>query len=138
VAGFLSEVTSTVSIQLSHQDHDEVWSRVMPARLKQVLPVKAPRRPVGVPAEQGHTIVAALTSNARRLPDRPAMRHLPAERTTQGEWGVVTWAEYLLAARQIAGGLAEIGVNPGGRVAILAGNRWSGISRTSGPSATQA
>ena len=95
----------------------------MPARLKQVLAVKVPRRPVGVPAEQGHTIVAALTSNARRLPDRPAMRHLPAERTTQGEWGVVTWAEYLLAARQIAGGLAEIGVNPGGRVAILAGNR---------------
>jgi len=66
------------------------------------------------------------------------MRHLPAERTTQGEWGVVTWAEYLLAARQIAGGLAEIGVNPGGRVAILAGNRVEWHLADLGPSATQA
>ena len=35
----------------------------------------------------------------------------------------MTWAEYLLAARQVAGGLAELGVGPGQRVAILSANR---------------
>ena len=47
------------------------------------------------------------------------MRHRPAE----GDWRVLTWAEYLLAAREIAAGLAELGVAPGGRVAILSANR---------------
>ncbi len=76
-----------------------------------------------MPAEQGDTIVDALIANGRRLPDRPAMRHCPAERPTQGEWKALTWGEYLLAARQIAGGLAEIGVVPGGRVGVLSTNR---------------
>lgn len=105
------------------QDRGEGWARSIPLRLKQALPVKNPRRSIGVPAEQGDTIVAALTANGRRLPDRPAMRYCPAERPTQGEWKVITWAEYLLAARQIASGLAELGVDPGGRVAILSANR---------------
>jgi len=39
------------------------------------------------------------------------------------DWRVLTWAEYLLAARQIAGGLADLGIDPGGRVAILSTNR---------------
>ena len=51
------------------------------------------------------------------------MRHRPDERSTAGEWEVITWAEYLLAARQVAGGLAELGVEPGQRVAILSANR---------------
>ena len=49
------------------------------------------------------------------------MRHCPAERPTQGEWKVITWAEYLLAARQIAGGLADLGVGAGERVGDLVG-----------------
>ena len=95
----------------------------MPPRLGHGLPVKPAKRSVGVPAEQGDTIVDALTANGRRLPDRPAMRHCPAERPTQVDWKVLTWAEYLLAARQIAGGLADLGIDPGGRVAILSTNR---------------
>ncbi|HLN05485.1 MAG TPA: long-chain fatty acid--CoA ligase [Acidimicrobiales bacterium] len=79
------------------------------------------KRSVGVPAEQGSTIVDALIANGVRHPDRPAMRHCSAERPT--EWEVLTWADYLLAARQIAGGLAELGVGPGQRVAILSANR---------------
>jgi long-chain acyl-CoA synthetase len=51
------------------------------------------------------------------------MRHCSGERSTPGEWEVVTWAEYLLAASQVAGGLAELGVGPGQRVAILSANR---------------
>ena len=76
-----------------------------------------------MPAEQGKTIVDALIANGRRLADRPAMRYCPVERPTQGEWKALTWGEYLLAARQIAGGLAELGVARGGRVAILSTNR---------------
>jgi len=74
---------------------------------------------VGVPPEQGVTILDALMSNARRRPGSPAMRHRPAG---GDEWEVVTWAEYLLAARQVAGGLAELGVVPGQRAAILSAN----------------
>ena len=92
----------------------------MPLRLRQTFPV---RRSIGVPPAQGDTIVDALIANARRLPDRPAMRHYPAERPVQGDWKVVTWAEYLLAVRQIAAGLAELGIGSGGRVAILSANR---------------
>jgi len=80
-------------------------------------------RSVGVAAEQGATIVDAFIANGQRHPGRPAMRHCPGERSTAGEWEAVTWAEYLLAATQIAGGLAELGVEPGQRVAILSANR---------------
>jgi len=81
------------------------------------------KRSVGVAPEQGATIVDAFIANGRRHPDRPAMRHCPDERSTAGEWKATTWAEYLLAATQIAGGLAELGVGPGQRVAILSANR---------------
>ena len=80
-------------------------------------------RSIGVAAEQGETVVDALIANGQRIPDRPAMRYCPAERRSEGEWKSITWAEYLLAARQIAAGLAELGVGRGGRVAILSANR---------------
>ena len=51
------------------------------------------------------------------------MRYLPAGHRGEGAWGRLSWAEYLLAARQVAGGLAELGVVPGGRVGILSANR---------------
>jgi long-chain acyl-CoA synthetase len=76
-----------------------------------------------VPAEQGTTIVEALLANGRRVPDRPAMRHCPSEHPAVGEWDAVTWADYGLAASQVAGGLAELGVGPGQRVGILSANR---------------
>jgi long-chain acyl-CoA synthetase len=79
-------------------------------------------RVVGVPPEQGDTILEALVANARRRPDSPAMRYRPSERTTGGQWQVVTWAEYLLRARQVAGGLAELGLVPGQRAAVLSAN----------------
>jgi long-chain acyl-CoA synthetase len=81
------------------------------------------KKSVGVPAEQGATIVDAFIANGQRHPGRPAMRRGPDERSTAGGWEALTWSEYLLAATQVAGGLAELGVNPGQRVAILSANR---------------
>jgi long-chain acyl-CoA synthetase len=75
-----------------------------------------------VPTDAGDTIVAALVANGRRHPGRPAMRHCRGD--GQGAaWDVITWAEYLAAAGQVAGGLAELGVGPGARVSILGANR---------------
>ena len=85
--------------------------------------VRTQKRSVGVAAEQSDTIVDALIANGRRHADRPALRHCPGEHQGAGEWETFTWAEYLLAASQIAGGLAELGVGPGQRVAILSANR---------------
>jgi len=76
-----------------------------------------------VPAEQGATIIEALAANGERLADRAAMRYCPAGRSIGDERKVVSWGEYLLGARQVAGGLAELGVVPGGRVALLSANR---------------
>jgi len=82
------------------------------------------RRWVGVPAEQGATIVEAFLANGRRVPDLPAMRRCLGEHGASGaDWEVLTWADYLLAASQVAGGLAELGIEPGRRVAILSGNQ---------------
>ena len=68
--------------------------------------VGSEKRAVGVPVEQGATIVDAFIANGQRHPDRPAMWRCPGERSTPGAWDVTTWAEYLLAARQTGGGLA--------------------------------
>lgn len=96
---------------------------VSAARKSQDQYLQSEGRSIGVPPEQGDTIVDALFANALRHPDRPAMRHHPADGPASGAWEVVTWAEYLLAARRIAGGLAELEVEPGHRVAILSANR---------------
>lgn len=76
-------------------------------------------RVTGVRPEQGETIVQALMADGARLPLRPAMRW----RIPKGDWGTISWSEYLLAVRQVAGGLAELGVEPGDRVAILSNNQ---------------
>lgn len=72
--------------------------------------------------EQGATIVHALVANGRTRPDAPAMRSREAGQPATAPWNVVTWSEYLLRVRRVAGGLAELGVEPGERVAILGGN----------------
>ena len=53
--------------------------------------------------------------------DRPALRH-----HVDGVWREVSWAEYGLAATEVAAGLIELGLAPHDRAAILAGNqvRW--------------
>lgn len=83
-----------------------------------------PARPasVGVPAEQGRTVVDALRANGRRLSSRPAMWHARFSHSAS-EWEMITWSDYLLAVRQVAAGLAELGLQPGGRTAILSANR---------------
>jgi long-chain acyl-CoA synthetase len=80
-------------------------------------------RSVGVPAQQGATIVDAFIANGQRHASRQAMKRCPDDRYTTGEWQALTWGEYVVAATQIAGGLAELGVGPGQRVAILSANR---------------
>ena len=77
---------------------------------------------MGVLPEQGPTIVHALTANGTLCPEDPAMRHREVGQPATAAWPVVTWAEYLLRVRRIAAGLAELGVEPGGRVAILSAN----------------
>ncbi len=96
---------------------------VMTLRHFQADPAGRTERSLGVPAHQGATIVEALLANGRRRPDNPAMRRCPPDRATSGEWETLTWADYLLAAREIAAGLAELGVEPGQRVGILSANR---------------
>jgi long-chain acyl-CoA synthetase len=67
---------------------------------------------------QGATIVDAFRHNVRTIPDRAALRWNSAN-----AWLTLTWSEYGRAAAEVAAGLAEIGVAPGDRVAILSGNR---------------
>jgi long-chain acyl-CoA synthetase len=50
------------------------------------------------------------------------MRSRGAGQPSTAPWNVVTWSEYLLRVRRVAAGLAELGVEPGERVAILGGN----------------
>ena len=64
------------------------------------------------------TIVEALRSNARRIPDRPALR-----RHSGDGWEILTWADYLGAVREVMAGLAEFGIAPGEPVGILSNNR---------------
>jgi long-chain acyl-CoA synthetase len=65
------------------------------------------------------TIVEALLCNARAMPGRPAMRY----RKPTGGWARITWAEYARSVREVAQGLAALGLGPGARVGILSSNR---------------
>jgi amino acid adenylation domain-containing protein len=64
-----------------------------------------PRRPV-----PETTVVDLIEEQARRAPDTPAVRHGDA---------VLTYRELLERSRGLAAGLAEAGVRPGDRVAVL-------------------
>src|SRR5450759_3660649 len=80
-------------------------------------------RSVGVPAQQGATIVDAFIANGQRHASRQAMKRCPDDRSTTGEWEAITWGEYVGAATRVSGGRAECGVDPGQRVAILSATR---------------
>lgn len=64
------------------------------------------------------TIVDVFRDNARVLADRPALRHW-----VDGDWAVISWAEYDADVRRVTAGLAELGVEHGDRVGILSSNR---------------
>ena len=67
---------------------------------------------------EGDTVVEAFRHSVRRVPDRAALRWC-----ADGAWSSMTWSEYGRAVDEVAAGLAEVGVLPGDRIAILSGNR---------------
>jgi long-chain acyl-CoA synthetase len=73
------------------------------------------------PPHPGQTLVDLFFDRVGRWPDRVALRH-----ARDGEWASITWAEYGRAVREVAAGLVALGIAPGDRVGILAGNepRW--------------
>jgi long-chain acyl-CoA synthetase len=70
-----------------------------------------------VPIE-GDTIVDAFRHNIRRIPNRAALRW-----HRDSAWVALTWSEYGRAVAEVVAGMAEVGVSPGDRIAILSGNR---------------
>ena len=67
---------------------------------------------------EGETIIDAFRHNVRRIPDRAALRW-----HRDNAWVALTWSEFGRAAAEVVAGLAEVGVAPGDRIAILSGNR---------------
>jgi long-chain acyl-CoA synthetase len=80
-----------------------------------------PHHEVAPPMEAGRSLVDLFFDRAARWSERPALRY-----RRDGEWQTVTWAEYGTAVREVAAGLAALGVETGDRAGILAGNqpRW--------------
>jgi long-chain acyl-CoA synthetase len=64
------------------------------------------------------TLPTLLLEQARARPDAPAMRE-----KRRGRWHELSWAGYAERVARAAQGLRALGVQPGDRVAILAGNR---------------
>jgi long-chain acyl-CoA synthetase len=67
---------------------------------------------------EGETIVESFCRNRHRIAARPALR-----RRAETGWETVSWGDYGRAVAEVTAGLAEMGVEPGDRVAILSGNR---------------
>jgi long-chain acyl-CoA synthetase len=70
------------------------------------------------PFEAGRTIVDLFFDRVARWPDRPALRRREGD-----EWVSISWREYGDAVSEAAAGLVALGIAPGDRVGILAGNR---------------
>lgn len=70
------------------------------------------------------TVVARFWERVEQQPDRPALRAFE-----NGRWTGITWASYGSAVATIAAGLGRLGVDPGDRVGILAGNQpaWHAV-----------
>jgi len=66
---------------------------------------------------EGDTIVDAFCYNVERLGDRPALRWRAGS-----NWTALSWSGYGQAVAEVAGGLADIGIAAGDRVAILSDN----------------
>jgi long-chain acyl-CoA synthetase len=82
---------------------------------------RAPAVEPAPPPDPGETLVDLFFDRVARWSDRVALRHV-----REGEWASITWAEYGQAVREVAAGLVDVGIEPGDRVGILAGNqpRW--------------
>lgn len=65
-----------------------------------------------------NTITGAFLATVKSHGDVPAFRWLE-----NGEWKQITWAETAMRVGRVAGGLRELGVKPGDKVALLTGNR---------------
>ena len=78
----------------------------------------AQTRPAAEPASPRRSAVDVFNARALASAGKVALRHKEG-----GAWKPTTWTEWARAAREIAGGLAELGVAPGDRVAILAATR---------------
>lgn len=69
---------------------------------------------------EGETIVESFCLNRHHIGGRPALRR----RSGSGwGWETLSWGDYGRAVATVTAGLAELGVEPGDRVAILSGNR---------------
>jgi long-chain acyl-CoA synthetase len=66
----------------------------------------------------GDTIIARFHQTVERQGDRPALRYRDGD-----DWGEISWKGYAKAVREVAMGLAALGVEPGRTVAILSRNR---------------
>ena len=66
----------------------------------------------------GDTITKRFHDTAAALGDRPALKYREG-----GEWRDITWTGYAEAVREVAMGLASVGVEPGQAVGILSRNR---------------
>ena len=69
-------------------------------------------------AVDGRTVVDVLARNATRHADGEAIAW-----RDQGVWRRYTWSEYRHHVLIVAAGLTELGIEPGERIAIMAGNR---------------
>jgi len=67
----------------------------------------------------GPTLVHRLLHFAQLHPERPALHGTDPE----GAPFTLSWRDYGLRSREVASGLAALGVEPGTRVGIIAGNR---------------
>ncbi|MEM6925344.1 MAG: long-chain fatty acid--CoA ligase [Myxococcota bacterium] len=82
----------------------------------------------------GPTLVHRLMHFAGDRPDAPALHGLDPE----GQPFVLTWGEYGLGAREVAAGLAGLGIEAGQRVGIIADNRPEWVMAQMGIMATGA
>jgi long-chain acyl-CoA synthetase len=76
------------------------------------------------------TVAALPASAAERFADRLAVRH-----KVDGEWRELTYGQAVDAISEVALGLAELGIEVGDRVAILADTRWEWTMASYGISA---
>jgi long-chain acyl-CoA synthetase len=69
----------------------------------------------------GRTLVEVFDDRVARWPERPALRH-----NVDGRWHAISWARYGTTVGETAAGLVALGMRPGDRVGLLAGNqpRW--------------
>ncbi len=69
-------------------------------------------------AKGSRTLIEMFHRRVERSRGRPALRYKAG-----GQWRSLSWADWDRAAREIAGGLVDLGVSPGDRMALLAQTR---------------